>query len=59
MQLDAAANGDGAERISVADRRVSAWAIPTDEELTIVRQTIAVLGIDGALPTLVSAGAMP
>ena len=59
VRLDAAANDRGAERISAADSRVSVWAIPTDEELTIVRQTIAVLGIDSAAPALVSAGAMP
>lgn len=59
VRLDPAANDRGEEFISRPDSRVSVWAIPTDEELTIVRQTIAALGIDNATPTLVSAGATP
>ena len=33
----------GAERISAATSRVAVWTIPTDEERTIVRQTLAAL----------------
>lgn len=43
VSLDAEANARGAERISTADSRVSVWAIPTDEERMIARQTVAVL----------------
>ena len=42
--LDTTANEQGAERISAEASRVSIWAIPTDEEQTIARQTISVLG---------------
>ena len=41
--LDPAANERGAERISSEGSRVAVWAIPTDEEQTIARQTIKVL----------------
>jgi acetate kinase len=41
--LDSAANERGAERISPEGSRVAVWAIPTDEERTIARQTIKVL----------------
>jgi acetate kinase len=41
--LDADANKRGAERISSEASSVSVWVIPTDEEQTIVRQTLAVL----------------
>ena len=41
--LDPVANERGAERISSEGSRVSIWAIPTDEEQTIARQTIKVL----------------
>jgi acetate kinase len=43
VSLDAEANARSAERISTADSRVSVWAIPTDEERMIARQTVAVL----------------
>ncbi len=42
--LDPNANARGDERISAPESRVSVWVIPTDEEQTIARQTIAVLG---------------
>ncbi|MBV8535824.1 MAG: acetate/propionate family kinase, partial [Alphaproteobacteria bacterium] len=57
IALDAEANARNAERISAADSRVSVWAIPTDEELTIVRQTIAVLGLEAVSPVAQVAGA--
>ncbi len=43
MELDAAANEAGGPRITTAGSRVSAWAIPTNEELMIARHTLAVL----------------
>ena len=39
VELDAAANEHGGPRISTAGSRVSAWAIPTNEELMIARHT--------------------
>ena len=45
--LDTIANEQGAERISAEASRVSIWAIPTDEERTIARQTIKVLQMRG------------
>jgi acetate kinase len=41
VELDAAANGAGGPRISTASSRVSAWVIPTNEELMIARHTLA------------------
>jgi acetate kinase len=43
ITLDAAANADGGPRISRADSKVSAWVIPTDENLMIARHTRALL----------------
>ena len=43
LTLDAAANVTGGPRISAPDSRVSAWVIPTDEELMIARHTRRVL----------------
>ena len=39
VELDEAANEAGGPRISRAESRVSAWVIPTDEELMIARHT--------------------
>ena len=39
VQLDQAANTGGGPRISAAASRVSAWVVPTDEELVIARHT--------------------
>lgn len=39
VELDASANAAGGPRIAAAASRVSAWAIPTNEELTIARHT--------------------
>ena len=39
VKLDAAANGKGGPRISTEGSRVSAWAIPANEELMIARHT--------------------
>jgi len=43
VELDADANAAGASRISTARSRVSAWVIPTNEELMIARHTRALL----------------
>jgi acetate kinase len=44
LELDPGANQAGGPRISTAASRVSAWVIPTDEELMIARHTGALLG---------------
>ena len=41
VRLDPAANLGHGSRISTADSPVSVWVIPTDEELTIARHTLA------------------
>jgi acetate kinase len=43
IEIDAAANASGGPRISTAASPVSAWAIPTNEELMIARHTQALL----------------
>jgi len=43
LTLDAAANARGGPQISAANSRVSAWVIPTNEELMIARHTRRVL----------------
>jgi acetate kinase len=45
VELDVASNGKGGPRISTAGSRVSAWVIPTNEELMIARHTRALLGV--------------
>ncbi len=45
VELDAEANPRGAGRISTAASRLSAWVIPTNEELMIARHTRGVLGM--------------
>jgi acetate kinase len=47
MTLDGAANENHGPRISQTGSRVSAWVIPTNEELMIARHTGALLGITG------------
>ena len=46
VAFDEAANEANRPRISVAGSRVSAWAIPTNEELMIARHTRRLLGQD-------------
>ena len=46
VELDAAANDANGPRISTAGSRISAWAIPTNEELMIARHTRRLLGKD-------------
>ena len=43
VELDPAANGAGGPRISTAESRVAAWAIPTNEELMIARHARGLL----------------
>jgi acetate kinase len=43
VDLDPAANDADGPRIGAASGRVSAWVIPTDEELMIARHTFALL----------------
>jgi acetate kinase len=44
VELDADANAKGGPRISTTRSRVSAWVIPTNEELMIARHTLRLLG---------------
>jgi acetate kinase len=44
LELDDAANAAGGPRISAAGSRVTAWTIPTNEELMIARHTERLLG---------------
>lgn len=44
LDLDAAANLRHGPRISSAGSRISAWVLPTDEELMIARHTLALTG---------------
>ena len=48
IDLDADANTHGGPRISRAGSRVSAWVIPTNEELMIARHTGVMLGLIAA-----------
>jgi acetate kinase len=48
IDLDAAANAGKGPRISRSTSRVSAWVIPTNEELVIARHTGRLLGLAGA-----------
>lgn len=43
LELDDAANASGGPCVSTSTSRVSAWVVPTDEELMIGRHTMAVL----------------
>jgi acetate kinase len=44
VELDATANAKGGPRISAGASRISAWAIPTNEELMIARHARRVIG---------------
>jgi len=48
IDLDAAANAAKGPRISTTDSKVSAWVIPTNEELMIARHTGRLRGLTGA-----------
>ena len=45
VDLDAQANASGTARISTAQSKVSAWVVPTNEELMIARHTWSLLGL--------------
>jgi acetate kinase len=45
VDLDTEANANGQSRISTAQSKVSAWVIPTNEELMIARHTWSLLGL--------------
>jgi acetate kinase len=45
VEIDADANTRGSTRISSASSRVSAWVVPTNEELMIARHTASLLGL--------------
>jgi acetate kinase len=45
LDLDEQANAAGGPRISRAGSRISAWVVPTDEELMIARHTRGLLRI--------------
>ena len=47
IELDEDANARKAPRISSPASKVSAWVIPTNEELMIARHTGALLGLGG------------
>jgi len=48
LELDLQANDARGPRISTDGSRVSAWVIPTNEELMIARHTWRLLGLTGA-----------
>ena len=45
VELDKSANVGGGPRISTSRSKVSAWVIPTNEELMIARHTGVLLGL--------------
>jgi acetate kinase len=47
VTLNGSDNGTHAPRISTVQSRVSAWVVPTNEELMIARHTGALLGLTG------------
>jgi acetate kinase len=47
VTLDSAANAKHGPKISAPGSKVSAWVVPTNEELMIARHTGALLGISG------------
>jgi acetate kinase len=49
-KLDPVANAEGKQLISAADSGVALYVIPTDEELMIARQTIALVGSPRSQP---------
>ncbi|HYK34725.1 acetate/propionate family kinase [Alloacidobacterium sp.] len=45
LELDAQANASGGPRISTQQSKISAWVVPTNEELMIARHTWLLLGL--------------
>lgn len=56
LTLDPAANQKNGPRITTANSRVSAWVVPTNEELMIARHTGALLGISARRQPAATAG---
>ena len=56
LALDGEANAANGPRITTADSRVSAWVVPTNEELMIARHTGALLGISGRRAAATTSG---
>jgi len=56
VTLDPAANQTHGPRITTSGSRVSAWVVPTNEELMIARHTGALLGISGRRQPAATAG---
>jgi acetate kinase len=50
LDLDTEANASGGPRISTGESKVSAWVIPTNEELMIARHTWSLLGLLQLVP---------
>ena len=50
LRLDDAANARHGPRISTGDSAVSAWVVPTNEELMIARHTARLLGLEDRAP---------
>lgn len=47
LELNPGANAAGGPRITTAGSRVSAWVIPTDEDLMIARHAVKLLAVSG------------
>jgi len=45
VELDEAANANGGPKISLAESKITAWVIPTNEELMIAEHTQRLLGV--------------
>jgi len=45
LKLDESANARGGPRISASDSKISAWVVPTNEELMIARHMASLLGL--------------
>lgn len=45
LELDGQANANGQQRISTSGSKISAWVVPTNEELMIARHTWSLLGL--------------
>jgi acetate kinase len=50
VELDGEANASGRSRISTPESKVSAWVVPTNEELMIARHTWSLLGLMRPVP---------
>ena len=50
LELDDAANAATATRISMLDSKISAWIVPTDENLMIAHHTLRQVTVDGNTP---------